>query len=146
MSSVIGIVVCNHSQVRLFKANNMSIVSEIADQVNPQARMRDQHLATDEPGKYRGGGLGGQHHAEDHRTAPRDKAAANFARDIAAAVETMVATHRLEKLYIIAEPAMLGLLRAELSDHCRKLVADEITKDVVGRTPDQIRDYLPTPL
>ncbi len=146
MSSVIGIVVCNHSQARLFKANQMSIVSEIADQVNPQARMRDQDLATDEPGKYRGGGLGGQHHAEDHRTAPRDKAAANFARDIAAAVETMVATHRLEKLYIIAEPAMLGLLRAELSDHCRKLVADEITKDVVGRTPDQIRDYLPTPL
>ena len=146
MSSVIGIVVCNHSQARLFKANSMAIVSEIADQVNPQARMRDQDLATDEPGKYRGGGLDGQHHAEDHRTAPRDKAAANFARDIATAVAAMVATHQLEKLYIVAEPGMLGLLRAELSDHCRKLVADEITKDVVGRTPDQIRDYLPTPL
>jgi protein required for attachment to host cells len=58
----------------------------------------------------------------------------------------MIATHQLEKLYIIAETSMLGLLRAELSDRCQKLVADEITKDVVGRTPDQIRDYLPTPL
>jgi len=146
MSSVIGVVVCNHSQARLFKANNMSIVSELSDLVNPDARLHDQDLATDEPGKYRGGGPGGQHHAEDHRTTPRDKAAANFARDIAAAVDNMIATHRLEKLYIIAETSMLGLLRTELSDRCQKLVADEITKDVVGRTPDQIRDYLPTPL
>lgn len=107
--------------------------------------MPDQNLATDEPGKYRSGGLGGQHHSEDPRTAPRDKAAANFARDIAAAAESMVTMHRLEKLYIVAEPVMLGLLRTELSDRCRKLVADEITKDVVARTPDQIRDYLPTP-
>lgn len=38
MSSVIGVVVRNHSQARLFKANRMSIVSEIADQVNPHAR------------------------------------------------------------------------------------------------------------
>ena len=146
MSSMIGVVVCNHYQARLFKANPMSIVSEVADWVNPDARLSDQDLATDEPGKYGGIEAGGQHHAEDRRTALKDKAALNFARDIAAAVGKMVATHQLEKLYIVAETAMLGLLRAELSDACRKLVADEIAKDVAGRTRDQIRDYLPTPL
>ena len=146
MSNVIGVVVCNHYRARLFSANPVSLVSELVDQVNPQARLRDQDLATDEPGKYRGGGPGGQHHTEDHRIPSRDKAAINFARDISAALDGMVATQGLKKLYIVAEPAMLGLLRAELSERCRKLVADEITKDVVGRTPEQIRACLPTPL
>lgn len=146
MSSVIGILVCNHYRARIFSATPLSITSEIADQVNPQARLRDQDLATDEPGKYRGGGPGGQRHSEDHRMASHDKAAINFARDIAVALDGLVAAHGLKKLYIVAEPAMLGLLRAELSEHCRKLVANEVTADVVGRTPEQIRGYLPTPL
>lgn len=146
MSSIIGVVACNHYRARIFSANPVSIASELIDQVNPQARLRDQDLATDEPGKYRGGGPGGQHHTEDHRMASQDKAAINFARDIAAALDSMVAAHGLKKLYIVAEPAMLGLLRAELSEHCRKLVADEVTKDVVGQTPEQIRAYLPTPM
>jgi protein required for attachment to host cells len=146
MSSVIGILVCNHYRARIFSATPVSITSEIVDQVNPQARLRDQDLATDEPGKYRGGGPGGQHHTEDHRIPSRDKAAINFARDISAALDGAVVTQGFAKLYVVAEPAMLGLLRAELSERCRKLVADEITKDVVGQTPEQIRRYLPTPL
>ena len=90
MASNIGVIVCNHSRARLFKADTHSLVKELSDQVNPAARLRNQDLVTDGPGKYRGGGSGGQQHAEDPRTSPRDKAAENFARDIAAVIEEAV--------------------------------------------------------
>lgn len=146
MASNIGVIVCNHSRARLFKANALSLVSELSDQVNPAARLRDQDLVTDGPGKYRGGGSGGQGHAEDPRTSPREKAAEHFARDIAASIDEAVTSHKLDKLYIVAEPDMLGLVRKALSEQVRQLVAQEITKDVVARSPAEIRDFLPVRL
>lgn len=146
MASHIGVIVCNHSRARLFKADARSLVEELADQVNPAARLREQDLTTDAPGKYRGGGSGGQRHAEDPRTSPHEKAAEHFARDIAATVEDAVAGHGLDKLYVVAEPDMLGLLRKALSEGARRLVVQEIAKDVVARSPAEIRDFLPVPL
>lgn len=146
MSNLNGVLVCNRSKARLFNANRLSIVAEVAAWANPQGRLRDRDLVTDGPGKYKGGGNGGQHHAQDARTAPGDKVAAGFARDLAAAVEGMIGTHQLEKLYVVAEPTMLGLLRNALSKQGRKLVADEVAKDVVEQTPEQIRSYLPVRL
>lgn len=146
MSSTVGVIVCNHSRARLFKANAMSFVSELADQVNPAARLREQDLATGAPGTYRGGGSGGQRHIEDHRTSQHDKAAANFARDIVNTLEQAIATHDLHKIYVVAEPDMLGLLRKELPQRIKALVAKEIAKDIVMRTPTQIRDFLPASL
>lgn len=146
MSTVIGVIVCNHSRARLFKANAASLVSELADQVNPAARLREQDLATGAPGTYRGGGNGGQQHVEDPRTSQREKAAESFARDIASTLDQAIAEHDLQKIYVVAEPDMLGLLRKELSQRTKALVAQEIAKDIVMRTPTQIRDFLPAPL
>ncbi|MFZ5653624.1 MAG: host attachment protein [Pseudomonadota bacterium] len=146
MSSTIGVIVCNHSRARLFKANALSLVSELVDQVNPAARLREQDLTTDAPGKYQGGGSGGQQHVEGHRTSAHDKAADRFARDIAAALDQAVTAHGLDRLYVVAEPDMLGRLRKALSESCRSLVQAEIGKDVVARTPTEIRDFLPVPL
>lgn len=146
MSSAIGVIVCNHSRARLFKATSQSLVGELADQVNPAARLREQDLSTSAPGAYRGGGSGGQQHVEDQRTSQHDKAAENFARDIAASLDQAVTEHGLQKLYVIAEPDMLGLLRKEMSHRTKSLVAEEIAKDIVARTPAQIWDFLPAPL
>lgn len=146
MASNIGVIVCNHSRARLFKANALSLVRELYDQVNPAARLRDQDLVTDGPGSYRGGGSGGQRHAQDPRTSPHEKAAENFARDIAAIIEEAVTGHELDKLYVVAEPDMLGLVRKALSKQARQLVAQEIAKDVVARSPAEIRDFLPARL
>ncbi len=146
MSTTVGVIVCNHSRARLFKADAHSLTQELSDQVNPAARLRDQDLATDAPGRYRGGGTNGQQHTEDPRTAPREKAAEHFARDIAAAIEQAIAEHKLQKLYLIAEPNMLGLVRKALPEHYRQLVAKEIAKDIVARPPAEIRDFLPVPL
>lgn len=146
MSTTIGVIVCNHSRARLFKANGMSLVSELSDQVNPAARLREQDLATDTPGTYRGGGSGGQQHVEEPRTSQHDKAAECFARDIAATLDHAIRDHQLQKLYVIAEHDMLGLLRKELSQQAKSLIVEEIGKDIVMRTPAQIRDYLPVPL
>lgn len=146
MSSTVGVIVCNHSRARLFKANAMSFVSELADQVNPAARLREQDLATGAPRTYRGGGSGGQQHVESHRTSQHDKAAASFARDIASTLDQAITEHGLQKIYVVAEPDMLGLLRTELSQRTKALVAEELAKDIVMRTPTQIRDFLPVPL
>ena len=143
MSASIGVLVCNHSRARLFQANTLAFINELSDQVNPAARLREQDLATDRPGAYRGGGPEGQAHVESHRASQHDKASEKFARDLAATLDQAIDSHGLEKLYVIAEPRMLGLLRHALSDKAKGLVTEELAKDIVAHTTMQIRDVLP---
>lgn len=146
MSASIGVLVCNHSRARLFQANTRSFISELSDQVNPAARLREQDLATDRPGAYRGGGPGGQAHVESPHASQRDKESEKFARDLATTLDRAIDSHGLERLYVIAEPDMLGRLRHTLSEKAKALVTEEIAKDIVAHTITQIRDVLPNRL
>ena len=50
---------------------------------------------------------------------------------------------RFGKLYIIASPALLGLLRKQFSAPLRQLVAGELDKNLTTQTPEAIRKHLP---
>jgi protein required for attachment to host cells len=47
------------------------------------------------------------------------------------------------KLYVVAAPAFLGLIRRQLTPALRQLIAGEVDKSLAGQDPATIRKALP---
>ncbi len=67
---------------------------------------------------------------------------ANFAKSIADELELSRQMHRFSHLILVAAPAMLGELRAQLSAETAKLVRDELDKDMTAETAARIAELL----
>ncbi len=141
------IVVVDATRARFFtydrsvEAEGISeVMSERTDLVNPQRRKTPHELFTDSrPGSSRVAGRGFAFN--DHRDAHMDHIDAEFARDIAAAIDRTVRAHGATRLIICASPRMLGALRA--AEFRREgLVIDEMRRDFSKLTPTQIQDRL----
>jgi len=72
------------------------------------------------------------HDLEEHR----------FARRVAQALETVVRSHRPNKLFIVAPARTLADLRRALHPDVRKAVAAEIAKDLTGHPVPEIARVL----
>ena len=51
--------------------------------------------------------------------------------------------HAFERLYVLAAPAFLGMLRKHQPDTLRALIKDEIATDLSTQSPERIRAQLP---
>jgi len=98
---------------------------------HPEGRLREQDLVTD--------GSGG----EGYEGEARQHEAAGFAGEICAELDRLRRTSELHRIYLVAPPKFLGLLRSALSQQCSELLAGEINKDLVNHTIDDIRSHLP---
>lgn len=65
-----------------------------------------------------------------------------FLSDVAAAVDKAVREHAIKRLFIVAPPTALGVLRAALSPTVTAVVIEEIAKDLVRLPTDQIEQHL----
>ncbi len=66
-----------------------------------------------------------------------------FAKRVGQRLDQAFDAGEYKKLYIIASPAFLGLLREDLSARVKAVIAEEIAKDLVSQKPEQIRTHLP---
>ena len=65
-----------------------------------------------------------------------------FARRVAQHLATALQQKRYDTLRIIAAPRFLGLLRQELADAVRAVVTDEVSKDLIHASDDEIAQRL----
>lgn len=65
---------------------------------------------------------------------------ADFARIVARHLDKALDGKQFQKLYLVASPAFLGLIRPDLSQRVEAVLAGEVTKDLVHHTPEQVRD------
>ena len=68
--------------------------------------------------------------------------ARTFARRVAQHLATALQQKRYDTLRIIAAPRFLGLLRQELADAVRAVVTDEVSKDLIHASDDEIAQRL----
>jgi protein required for attachment to host cells len=144
------IVVADHARARLFSAATPTApLSEVEDLVNAEARLHDADRAADKSGRLFGGATGGHGHhsqsAEPHES-PKQRDADRFARRVCECLEKHSASGAINKLYVIAEPDFLGMLRQHMSTQVRKHVAMELDKDLTRQTAAEIRGALPVQL
>jgi protein required for attachment to host cells len=136
------VLVADAYRARLFGAERpASPLSELRDLASPEARLHERDLVSDKGGRDTNRMAGG-HGLGDNRSHKQD-IADRFAQQVCELLESARVAGELSKLYVIAAPAFLGLLRKHQSPSLRQLVAAEIDKSLASQEPASIRKHLP---
>ena len=139
----ICIVVADSSKARILSAHNgSSALQEDSDFIHSESRQREQDLVAGETGSgVDSGGYG--KHSMGHEKAAHQKHAEIFADELCSEIEKLRENTDLRKIYLVAAPKFLGLLRASLTKQCDELLVGEVNKDLVTHSIEDIRAHLP---
>jgi len=137
----ICVVVADASRARLFKAEKRNgPIEELRDFAHPASRLREGELVSDGEGKLNG--PGGNPAMADEPSHKQDEAK-HFASELCAELERAISAGECTRLYWIAPPKFLGMLREEASAALRDKLSGEIDKDLVRHSVEDIRAHLP---
>jgi protein required for attachment to host cells len=130
------ILAADQARARLFKAERREgPLVEFSGMANPEARLREQDLVSDASG-------GNPHDLGNHDSAHQHVVQV-FARQVSQALEQAVQSHKPDRVYVLASPSFLGLLRPHWSATLKAKIAQEFAKDVSRLSPEVIRGQLP---
>jgi protein required for attachment to host cells len=142
----IWILVADGARARLFAlGKGAPRMVEIADFVNPEARMPGHELDQAPPPRVHDR-IGEGRHAIEARTSPKQKAASQFAAMLGSYLEHALAERRCGDLVLVAPPRFLGALNAALGARLGRTVRLRIPKNLTRSTADEIREALPQAL
>lgn len=140
--SDIWVTVADSSRARIFKADSSSgPLEEIQTLAHPEARLHEGDLTTDRPGRDTNSTSGS--HGLGTATEAKDEQAARFASLVCSTLEASHQKGSFNKLYIIAAPSFLGLLRKYRSSNVKQVLAEELSKNLAALDAKTIRSYLP---
>lgn len=139
----ICVVVADSSKARMLLADNgRSSLVDHKDFVHPESRLREQDLVSDGGGSESDSGGYGKH-SMGHEHAAHLKQAEIFANELCEEIEKLRRSIDLRRIYLVASPKFLGLLRTGMSKQCAELLAGELNKDLVTHSIEDIRSRLP---
>lgn len=136
------ILTADSSRARILQvADHEHRLVELQDILNPQGRLAERELITDAHPRFRPvrSGVPGSDRQE---TAAAEHATELFAKHVAGVLDQARVKHRYDRLYVVAAPKFLGLLRKELDKEVAKLVADEIPKDLSWLNARELEKYV----
>lgn len=139
----IWVLVADNSRARIFSAEKpASPLRELRDLTFPEGRLHEGDLVSDKGGRDQNPATGTLHGLDPSTTRKQD-GAERFAIRICAELEAARTRDELSRLYVIAAPALLGLLRQHQSSALRQLIAAEIDKNLTTQDAATIRKHLP---
>lgn len=125
------IMAADSSRGRLFEiVEPERELRELEDFSNPQGRASNRELASDANGRLSSKGNGPRGHSTGQKITPVEHETQLFSKTLARYLEKARSQRRYGKLYLIAPPEFLGLMRGNLSKEVRKVTAEEINKDL----------------
>ncbi len=138
MSETTLVVVAQRAQARFFVQDGPGQgLEEVTDLVHPESRAHGIDLETDRPGRVQNR-QGSVRHGLSQEETPKEREAANFAREVARAILHRRTHEGFERLVLVAEPGFLGLLRADLDPPTAALIRGEVHKNLTRGTVEQI--------
>lgn len=137
------IAVANQTHARIFTADSSKApLVEIETMIHPEAKLHEQDITSDLPGKAKAAnGAGG--HAYDNETNVKKHELSVFAKHIAERLEAAENDNVFHNLLLVASPKMLGELRAQLPNRIREKTVFELDKNLTQCKPAEIRAHLP---
>ncbi|MGA9855624.1 MAG: host attachment protein [Gammaproteobacteria bacterium] len=124
------VVAADRGRARVFSiAHNREQLQELNDLVNADAHRRAHMLASDRQ--------------ERALNRERGSRAARFAHDIYAVIDDTRRRRAFDRVFIIANPQFLGLLRMELRNRQMAMPMRFIAKNLTRTSSNLIRSYLP---
>lgn len=137
------IVTADSSRARIFTVEtSRGPLRELDVLLHPEARLHEQDLTTDLPGRAFDS-VGEGRHAMGQSVTPKEHEAITFAKEVADYLDKARSEGRYHKLLLVAAPRFLGLLRQNLSAATSGLVGEEIDKNLVQHSAEDIRKHLP---
>lgn len=139
------IVVANATLARFFSAaplNANAALIEPEDKVHPSSRLHGRDLETDSPSRVFDS-QGSGRHAVEPPTDIKEQQAEAFALELSNYLEEMRSANRYDKLYVMASPHFLGLLRGHFRQGVTDLLAETVDKDLTRHSVEEIRAHLP---
>jgi protein required for attachment to host cells len=142
-NTTIWVLVADSASARVLEAASpTALLHEVLQAGHPDSRDRGRDILSDRPGRGHGP-VGSGRHGMEPPTDPLEVEAERFAAELAA----LLRSHRLDgtyqRLYLVAPPHFLGLLRKALDDDTRNLVIADIDKDLARLKAQEIRTHLP---
>jgi protein required for attachment to host cells len=136
------ILVADAARARLFRVERpRGPLIEEADFVHPEDRLPEHELGSDDPGRVKG--PGGMQHSLGPDEGLKEKEAGRFAHDLAHHLRAGREQGRFRRLYVVAPPHFLGVLRQHVDEHTLALVIESFDKDLVRHGAEDIRKHLP---
>lgn len=138
----IWVLVADKSRAKLYSGK--SRVSELALEKSWEhaaSRTHEHDLTSDLPGRAFDS-TGANRHAMEQPVDPKDHEAMVFAQELAEAMEKGRTENLFSRLYLMAAPQFLGLLRKELSGEVQKMVAGEVDKNLTQESEERVRGFL----
>jgi len=129
------IVAGDASRARVLQVTGRHSLREIQDFVNPKGRLHERDLLADGHPRFDGHGGAGRPGTggpgSDRQEMPAGEHATElFAKQIDRFLDQARVQKRYDRLFVLAPPKFLGLLRRNLDKEVEKLVRDEIDKDL----------------
>lgn len=136
------ILVADASRARIFSAEkSLSPLTELRVLTSPEARLHEGDLVSDRGGRARAPGVGA--HGFGVEDAHKQDNAERFAAQVCHELEAARNAGEFRKLYVVAAPTFLGMLRRHQSSPLRQMVAGEVDKNLSTQDPVSIRKCLP---
>lgn len=138
----IWVLVADKSRAKLYSGK--SRVNELTLErswEHAASRSHEQELTSDLPGRAFDS-TGANRHAMEQTVDPKDHEAIVFAQELAGEMEKGRVENLFSRLYLMASPQFLGMLRKQLSGELQKMLAGEVDKNLTQESEEQIRSFL----
>ena len=126
---ILWILVAHRSGARIFESLGVGQALELRQDIaHPEGKLRDQDIGSDKPG--RGIDSHGSRTSFQQEQGPSAHISEQFAKQLAELLNDGRVKQRYQRLVLVAEPHLLGLLRAALSRETAALITASVTKDL----------------
>ncbi len=138
----VWMIVGNSNRVRLFAGRYLrGQFEEIKTFVHPEARLKQQQLESDSPGRTFDS-FGKSRHSKGHKVDAKKQQRIDFALEVADHLDKSRAKNNFSQLILIASPEFMGELRNKLSEQTIACVEMSIDKDLTAKSAEEIQRHI----
>ena len=138
----IWVLVVNQAEAQIYASDRLWKNLQLAAVLlNSEGAAHPRDLVSDAPGRAFDS-VGAGRHAMEPNTSVKQEQRRRFVKEI---IERLVTGHLkgdFDQLVVVAAPAVLGVIRKQLTSDLEKTVIKEVPKDVIGQGVDKIQSQL----
>lgn len=135
------ILVASRDEVRIFSQIGRGHIKLERDIGNPFGRLKNQDLESDRAGAANDNRIWGRPAYSSEESA-KERALKDFYREVCDQIDHSLSLHHFNQLVLIAEPRLLGYIRAMLSKNVERAVTRTIAKDLSAERDQGIESLL----
>lgn len=135
------VLVADRSDARVFEQKAGGTLKRLRHIPHPASRMQNRDLESDRQGSV-GQSVGGGMHSMSHEQDPKAHEAEVFAQQLAELLHDARARGECGKLWIVAEPGFLGMLRQNLDGPTEKIVVGTLDRNLTHELDREVERHL----